>query len=243
MSVNNFYTNPNAGSSPAELSHFSFERMLSGKYFIEIVKVTAVSGTAPNLVVTVLPLVARRDASGAMISNSVVYNCPVWRLQRGTSGVIMNPVVGDIGMAAVADSDTSLVRANLVESLPGSKRRNSLSDAIYLGGLLNAEPTQYVEFADGAINIVSPSQVNVTAPVAVVTSTTSVTVDTPTATFSGNVVVDGNVTAKGDITDNSGTQSASVKALRDAYDAHTHTVSGVESGSSTVTSATTSNSV
>lgn len=237
MAINNFYTKPTASTGDAELAHFTFEKLLSSKFFIELVKVTAVSGTAPNLVVTVLPLVARRNPAGEIIQNSEVYNCPVFRLQRGTSAIIMNPVVGDIGIAAVSDNDITLARTNRAESLPGSMRRNSMADAFYLGGVLNDAPSQYVEFADSAINIVSPNQVNVTAPVAVVTSTTSVTVDTPTAHFTGNV------TAAGDITDNSGTQSASLKSLRDAYDAHTHNITGVESGSDTKTSTTTSESV
>jgi len=40
----------------------------------------------------------------------------------------------------------------------------------------------------------------------------------------------------GDIIDNSGSNSATLKALRDAYDSHTHSVTGVEMGSGTVTS-------
>lgn len=237
MAIDNFYTHPSASTSAAELTHYSFEKLLASKFFIELVQVTAVSGTAPNLVVTLLPLVSRRDPTGAAIQNSPVYNCPVFRLQRGTSAVIMDPVVGDIGIAAVSDSDTTIARANRTESLPGSRRRNSLADAFYLGGVLNSAPSQYVEFTDSEINIVSPNKVNVTAPVATVTASTSVTVDTPTAHFTGNV------TAAGDITDNNGTQSASLKSLRDAYDAHTHNVTGVESGSATKTSTTTSNSV
>lgn len=40
----------------------------------------------------------------------------------------------------------------------------------------------------------------------------------------------------GDIIDNSGSNSATLKDLRDAYDGHTHAVNNVESGSSSVTS-------
>lgn len=236
-SQNSFYTPQHAQTSDVEAFSFQFNQMLSGNFFIEIVMVTAVSGTAPNLTVDVMPLVLPTDITGAALENSPVYNCPVFRLQRGNSGVIMNPVVGDIGMLAVCDKDTTLVRANRKQEIPGSARKHSKSDGIYLGGLINANPTQYVEFADSAINIVSPNQVNVTAPTAVVTASQGVTVDTPTAHFTGNV------TADGDITDNSGTQSASLKALRDAYDSHTHDVAGVESGSSTVTSKITGSQV
>lgn len=81
-------------------------------------KVQDVRGTAPNLVVDAIPLVTRTDQSGAMIQNSTIFNIPVFRLQRGTSAIIMNPVVGDIGMIAICDRDTTLVRANRKESVP-----------------------------------------------------------------------------------------------------------------------------
>ncbi|MFS9433265.1 hypothetical protein QNN86_02850 [Citrobacter sp. C348] len=48
--------------------------------------------------------------------------------------------------------------------------------------------------------------------------------------------VTGDITAGGDITDNNGTQSASLKALRDNYDQHKHPVEGIQTGLSTVTS-------
>ncbi len=53
--------------------------------------------------------------------------------------------------------------------------------------------------------------------------------------------VSGDITAGGNITDNSGTQSASLKTLRDKYDLHKHPVSNVQSGSSTINSGTTDN--
>ncbi|MED8995635.1 baseplate assembly protein, partial [Escherichia coli] len=47
----------------------------------------------------------------------------------------------------------------------------------------------------------------------------------------------------GDITDNCGNNNTTLKALRDAYNNHTHPVTGVESGSSSVTSQKTSQTV
>lgn len=230
---NNQFTPTNAQINDAESMAYAFEMLLSGYYFFEIAKVVAVRGAAPNLVVDVLPLVTKRDRSGAMIRNSTIYDLPVFRLQRGSSAIIMNPVVGDIGLIAVADRDTSLARANLKESLPGSDRKHSKSDAHYLGGILNQEPIQYIEFADDAINITSPNPVNINCSSANITAPDGVNVTTPT------MHVTGNITAGGDITDNNGTQSASLKTLRDNYDQHKHQVTGVQTGSSTVTSNTT----
>lgn len=227
------FTPTSAQTSDAENLSYVFKKLLSGAFFIELVEVLAVRGVAPNLVVDVLPLVTRTDPSGAMIDNSPVFNVPVWRLQRGESAVIMDPVAGDIGLAAICDRDNSIARINRKQSVPGSKRTHSKSDAIYLGGVLNGQPSQFIEFADGAINITTPNPVNITCSSANITAPDGVNVTTPT------MHVTGNITAGGDITDNNGTQSASLKTLRDKYDQHKHAVPGVQTGGSTVTSNTT----
>lgn len=226
----NLFTPTSAQVNEPESLKFTFERLLSGAFFIELVKVQAVRGAAPNLVVDAIPLVTRTDQSGAMIQNSTIFNIPVFRLQRGSSAIIMNPVVGDIGMIAICDRDTTLVRTNRKESVPASGRKHSKSDALYLGGFLNDQPTQFIEFADGAINITTPNPVNITCSSATVTAPDGVTMTTPT------LHVTGNITAGGNITDNNGTQSASLKTLRDNYDQHKHPVEGVQTGGSTVTS-------
>jgi hypothetical protein len=46
---------------------------------------------------------------------------------------------------------------------------------------------------------------------------------------------DGSLKTTGDITDNSGSNSATVKALRDAYDAHKHTGVTTGAGSTGIT--------
>lgn len=215
---NNQFTPTNAQINDAESMAYAFEMLMSGYFFMEIAQVVDVRGAAPSLVVDVMPLLSRQNRSGEPVSNSTLYEIPVWRLQRGGSAIIMDPVVGDIGLIAVCDRDTTLVRANLKESPPGSSRRHSKSDAVYLGGILNSAPSQYIEFADNKLNIVAPFGIEVTTPLMHVT---------------------GNITAGGNITDNSGTQSASLKTLRDNYDLHKHSVAGVQTGSSTVTSNTT----
>jgi hypothetical protein len=157
----NLFSPSSAQVSEAESLEYIFEMLMSGLFFIEIARVQAVRGEAPNLVVDVLPLLSRTDRTGAMIANSTLYDLPVFRLQRGNSAIVMNPIVGDIGIIGVCDRDTSLIRTNLKESVPGSKRKHSKSDAIYFGGILNAQPTEYVEFTGSGINIKSPSTVNI----------------------------------------------------------------------------------
>ena len=213
--ADNLFTPTSAQTSDAESLQYVFKKLLSGAFFIELVTVLEMRGVAPNLVVDVLPLVTRTDPSGAIIDNSPIYNIPVFRLQRGGSAIIMNPMPGDIGMIAICDRDNSLARENRKQSLPATKRSHSKSDALYLGGFLNSEPTQYIEFADNKLNIVAPFGVNVTTP---------------------EMHVTGNITAGGNITDNNGSQGSSIKTLRENYNQHRHPVAGVQSGSSTVTS-------
>lgn len=235
--VNNPFTPTNAQMNDAESMSYTFDMLMSGFFFIEIVKVLEIRGEAPGLVVDVLPLVSRQSKSGGIVVNSPVYDVPVFRLQRGNSAIVMNPVAGDIGMIAVCDRDTTLARANLKESVAGSNRKHNKSDAIYFGGLLNIIPNQVIEFTDGAINISTPNPVNINCSSANITAPDGVLVTTPT------MHVTGNITAGGDITDNNGSQNASLKLLRDSYDQHKHPVSGVQSGSSTVTSNITDNPV
>lgn len=229
--ADNQFTPTSAQMNDAESMAYAFEMLLSGYYFIEIAQVVDVRGDAPNLVVDVLPLVSRKDRSGAMIRNSTLYDIPVFRLQRGNSAVIMNPVKGDIGMIAVCDRDTSIARANLKESVPGSKRAHSKSDALYLGGFLNQQPTQFIEFADSAINITSPNPVNITCTKANIVAPDGVDMTTPLLH-----VIGGAIKADKDITDNAGTQSSTMKQLRDNYDKHKHPVANVQGGSSTINS-------
>ncbi|EMQ4317135.1 phage baseplate protein [Yersinia enterocolitica] len=236
--MNNPYSQSQNQSNDSDAFASSFNKLLNSNYFIRLATVTDVRGEAPNLVVDVLPLVADvRSSDRTIIQGSQIYNIPVWRLQRGGSAIIMNPVAGDIGLIAVSDVDISVARSSRKESVPGSMRTHSQSDAIYFGGVLNGQPTQFIEFADGAINITSPNPVNITCSKATVFAPDGVEMQTPLLHVSGNITADGN------ITDNAGTQAASLKELRDKYNSHDHDVVNVQGGSSTITSNATDNQV
>lgn len=236
--MNNPYSQSQNQSNDSDAFASSFNKLLNSNYFIRLATVTAVRGAAPNLVVDVLPLVAEvRSSDRTIIRGSQIYNIPVWRLQRGGSAIIMDPVAGDIGLIAVSDVDISVARSARKESVPGSLRTHSQSDAIYFGGVLNGQPTQFIEFTDGAINITSPNPVNITCSKANITAPDGIDAITPLLNVSGDIRAGGN------ITDNAGTQSASLKELRDKYNSHDHDVVNVQGGSSTITSNATDNQV
>jgi hypothetical protein len=67
--------------------------------------------------------------------------------------VVIDPQVGDIGPAGICDRDISSVKKNKGVANPGSRRKFSLSDGIYFGGILNKKPTCRVVIADQSISM------------------------------------------------------------------------------------------
>lgn len=221
-------TRPQDTTSDANAQQFIMQQMLMSNAFITLAVVTKVSEEGD--LVAVKPMIEGFTGSGDRIPKTIIYGVPVWRLQRGASAVIMPPVVGDIGLIAVCDRDISGVKATKEASLPGSNRTHNYADAIYLGGVLNADPSQYVKFSDDGIDVVSPLTVNITAPVIAVNADSSFTVNASNivlngpvsqgaGSYAGNFEFEGSITAKGEIT------GAGV-----ALSTHTH--SGVDRGSS-----------
>lgn len=248
----NKYSQAGNQGSDANALAFSFARLLAGKHFIKLVEVRAVRGKAPDLFVDVLPLVATVDADGHQVGSVTVYNIPVWRLQRGNSAIIMDPVPGDIGIIVVSDQDVSVAREQRAVSVPGSRRTHSLTDGFYLGGVLNMSPTQYIEFADNVLRVVTPNPLTVECKSAEVNATDSATLNTKKATINATEEIDantptlkvsGDIEAGGNITDNAGGNKKTLKDLREAYDGHHHKVKNVQGGGSTVTSETPDNEV
>ncbi len=201
---------------------FIFEKLLLEKTFIELV--TVVASYPDTQTVDIKPLVARSDSEGKPIANSVVHGITYLRWQCGNSALIMDPVVGDIGLMAVSDRDSSAVRLTRAESLPVTRDSHSRTDGVYLGGLLNMQPSQFIELKNGAINITTPDKVNVTCGAAMIVASDSVTVDTPLAEFTGDII------------DNAKDNTSTLKDLREKFNAHQHQVAGIETGSSTVES-------
>lgn len=127
---------------------FIFNRLIARTVTMKVVKVmsvTAGSGDLPGTV-SVKPLVMQVDGQGNASAHGTVFGLPYLRLQAGANAVILEPVVGDIGLCIVADRDISTVKANKAESPPGSFRKFDLADGIYIGGILNPAPDQFVKF-------------------------------------------------------------------------------------------------
>src|SRR6185312_7579436 len=114
--------------------------------------------------------------------------------------IILDPQVGDIGIAIFADHDISSVAANKAQANPGSWRRFSMADALYVGGLLNGVPGQYVQFSSAGIELHSPTRITLDAPDIVMqaptiemNADTSITATTPIFTINGDAVINGGI--------------------------------------------------
>ena len=209
--MNQFTNLPQDTATDANAQQFLMHQFLMGKAFITLGIVMSVRDNGD--VVSVKPMVDGFSGTGDLIPNSFIYGVPVWRLQRGASAVIMPPVEGDIGLIAICDRDISSVKATKESALPGSNRTHSYSDAIYLGGVLNVEPTQYVKFANDGIDIVSPLVVSVNGNTVVVNAEDKISLNAPiieangqltqgAGTYAGDATFGGSITATGEITGN-----------------------------------------
>lgn len=114
--------------------------------------------------VDVTPLVNQLDGNGNPTPHVTIYNIPYFRLQGGANAIIIDPVPGDIGVCVFASRDISKVKSTKKQANPGSYRQYSFSDGMYLGGMLNGIPTQYVQFNAAGIRIHSPTTVVLEAP-------------------------------------------------------------------------------
>lgn len=148
---------------------------------VRVVSSTNDGGVQAVGFVDVQPLVAQIDGAGKTYPHGVIHRLPVFRQQGGGNAIIIDPVVGDVGIAVFSDRDSSAAVAARGAAPPGSRRRNDWADGFYIGGFANGVPTQYVQFSSAGITLVSPATVKIQA---------------------ATIALDGNVTSTGTFTNN-----------------------------------------
>lgn len=171
---------------------------------VKVVGVTNDGDNSPVGSVDILPLVNQIDGVGNGTPHGIIYGVPYFRLQGGSNAIILDPQIGDIGMAAFASRDISVVKATKAQANPGTFRQYHFSDALYFGGVLNGAPTQYISFSSSGIKVISTiainfqaPDINLTAPTIEINATTSVTMTTPTFTVNGSMNVSGDINGDG----------------------------------------------
>ena len=177
---------------------------------VQVMSVTNNGDVSPIGYVGVMPLVSTLDGDGQVVDHATIYNVPYMRIQGGSNGIILDPAVGDIGLAIVCDRDITAVKSAKKVSPPGSLRKNDMSDMVYLMTIIGAAPTQYIQFNSSGITITSPNNVTVNAPTAIVNASTNVTMNTPILKVSGDII------------DNYNTNTHSMAQMRSLYNSHTH---------------------
>jgi hypothetical protein len=124
-----------------------------------IVKIMACSNSgdaSPVGTVDIMPMVNQVDGSGNPTPHGTIYNIPYFRIQGGANAVILDPQVGDLGIAVFASRDISNVKSTKAQANPGSWRQYDWGDGMYLGGLLNGTPNQFIQFSLAGIVVSVP---------------------------------------------------------------------------------------
>jgi hypothetical protein len=144
---------------------FIIEQMINGIATATLVRVEAVHAST----VDVRPLVNQIDGANTGIDHGIIHGLPFYALQGGASAFLVTPKAGDKGLAVFCHNDISTVKNTQAQANPGSRRRYSWSDGIYMGALpmLNAAPTQTIAMDDDGITITSNGTVTINGNVSI----------------------------------------------------------------------------
>ena len=192
--------------------HYAVSKLLNDIQTATLVKVVSCTnsgGVSPVGFVDVLPMVFMIDGAGQSIPHGECFNVPYLRIQGGANAIIIDPAVGDIGICVFASRDISKIKRVKVPSPPDSYRKFDYADGLFLGGVLNSTPTQYIQFNGSGVTIVAP-----------------------TVTINGNLVVSGTITGQ---SSSENTFNGKIHAINGLYQGsvnfNTHVHGGVTGGS------------
>lgn len=233
-----------AGSEFNAIS-FVFSQLLGRIATATLVQVKAVSndgGITPVGTVDVQPMVNQIDGGGNATPHGTIFGVPYFRLQGGDNAVIIDPKVGDIGVAVFCSSDISVVQSTKAVANPGSRRVFDWADGLYLGGFLNGTPTQFIRFVEGGgIEFKSTGKITLTdgAGATVVMNgdntgkmafSAGLEIDANTK-VAGTLHVTGTCQLDGQVTGNAGADfSSDVTAEGTSLHNHDHNVPGAQTG-------------
>ena len=144
---------------------------------------------------------------------AIICNVPYIRIQGGTNAVIIDPEINDLGVAIFSSRDITNFKEARRQTPPATWRKFSISDAIYIGGIRNQKPVQYIHFRNDGIEIYSPKRVHITTPTVLIDSdNTTINTSAKTTinanggceinaetTNNGNVQINGNTKISGNL--------------------------------------------
>lgn len=193
------------------------------------VRVAAVTpgGSGKAGYVDVQPLIQSYDGFGNAIPSQTIFKLPYSRVQGGVAALIIDPVVGDIGLAVFAQQDCT--NLGVSPQKPLTKRCFSMADGFYIGGFLNQKPSIYLELTQGNVaNLICPQELNIKSS-AVKIEADSVEIDAPITKINGNISAGGALGGKAEFNGNvEVTQDVTAGGI--SFKTHTHTCPDGETG-------------
>jgi len=193
---------------------------------------------------TVQPLISIVDTNNNLIQRGVIASVPV--LQIGGGGFVLScPLnAGDLGWIKASDRDISLFIQSFQNSPPNTARLHSFEDGMFIPDtmfknvVINSEDEGNIvlQTTDGTVRVaiwpnkvkVTAPEVDIVAPVVDIKASTSITLDTPIVTFTGNLTQSGGSGATATF---SGSIVATGEVTGSGKVLGTHVHSGVQTGS------------
>jgi hypothetical protein len=152
----------------------SYVAQLATATLVRVISCTNTGGLSPWGTVDVQPVIAQLAGDNTAVQHQRLFRLPYVRIQGGVNAVIIDPQEGDLGVAIFASRDiTALKKQEAVDQVasgairgvpPSSDRQYSMADGLYLGGVLNGTPEQFVQFNSSGITIESPTKITLRAP-------------------------------------------------------------------------------
>jgi hypothetical protein len=182
-------------------------------------------GLDPVGFVDVTPMVYQVDSENNAVPHKTIFNIPYSRIQGGSNALIIDPSPGDIGFCVFANRDISKIKTTRSPGMPGSNRQFNFSDGLYLGGLLNGIPTQFIRMGSDGITIQSPTKITLNAPDIDINAINSVNIVSGTAAITAATTIDGSFDKLGPSVSNFGGD-----VVTGGISSRTHVHGGVTSG-------------
>lgn len=207
--------NPNKGNSTLNTLFTMMDNAISRVFTAMPVQVLSVN--TDKRLLDVMPMISMLDNEGKAVEHVQISNIPYTRQQSGDYGIIIDPKVGDKGLVVFASRDITNVVANRSKHIPASMRKHSISDAIYVGSLLNEEPRTWLHITDGKLEMaIAPApkqqpttflsvedqkvEIALSSGTNVKVNGNEVDITATTINIKGNVKIEGNTEIIGDTT-------------------------------------------
>ena len=160
------------------------------------------SGVNGSKTVVAQPLICQIDANGNALPSPKLVEIPHYRIQAGTGAIILDPIVGDIGVFVCCKRDSSGVKNGTTDpQVPASFRSFDLADSVMIATIRTGTPTTYIHInpETQTIEIKAPSSLTINTPSATLNATNA-TVNATKTTLNGEVEINGNLAVNGGMT-------------------------------------------